>query len=174
MYVSFCLFHSICLALFAALVSFPFVVYPYVCGVGSRSRRKVNDRLVLAAAGLSVRAWRTGSHATARAALCFCSLTVPSVPSAVRRLALLQLCANTALQVGKPALADALCRCVRVLACGVWCTSYREMLYRSTSCVLRVCTLYYVCVVYSGCLRKIIVFENSNFFFGVPPERLAP
>ncbi|CAN0260014.1 unnamed protein product [Ectocarpus fasciculatus] len=71
---------------------------------------EVTDRLVLAAAGLSLRAWRAGSTATARAALCFCSLTVPSVPSALRRLALLQLCANTALQIGKPALADALFR----------------------------------------------------------------
>ncbi|CAM9900360.1 unnamed protein product [Scytosiphon promiscuus] len=71
---------------------------------------EVTDRLVLAAVGLSVRAWRAGSDATARAALCFCSLTVPSVPSALRRLALLQLCGNTALQVGKPALADALFR----------------------------------------------------------------
>lgn len=75
---------------------------------------QVTDRLVLAAVGLSVRAWRAGSDATARAALCFCSLTVPSVPSALRRLALLQLCANTALQVGKPALADALFRCVMI------------------------------------------------------------
>eukprot|EP00903_Cladosiphon_okamuranus_P009715 g9240.t1 len=71
---------------------------------------EVTDRLVLAAVGLSVRAWRAGSNATARAALCFCSLTVPSVPSALRRLALLQLCASTALQVGKPSLADALFR----------------------------------------------------------------
>ncbi|CAM9525285.1 unnamed protein product, partial [Ectocarpus sp. 8 AP-2014] len=71
---------------------------------------EVTDRLVLAAAGLSLRAWRAGSTATARAALCFCSLTVPSVPSALRRLALLQLCASTALQIGKPALADALFR----------------------------------------------------------------
>lgn len=75
---------------------------------------QVTDRLVLAAAGLSLRAWRAGSTATARAALCFCSLTVPSVPSALRRLALLQLCANTALQIGMPALADALFRCVVV------------------------------------------------------------
>lgn len=71
---------------------------------------QVTDRLVLAAAGLTIRARRTGSDATTRAALSFSAATVPSVPSALRRLTLLQLCANAALQVGKPALADGLFR----------------------------------------------------------------